>query len=79
MTLLRRPFFPSAAQLLRPNLLGLSPAHAKLRRQLRQASRSRFVGFQKLAPQIIRIGLWHPFVGAEIANSKLPLPDPLGI
>jgi hypothetical protein len=53
---LHRPLLLARVQLLHANLLAVPPTHTELRRQLPQAACARFIGFQKLAPQIIRIG-----------------------
>ncbi len=71
VTPLHRSFLLTWGQLLPPDLLGKPPAHTKLYRQLPQASCSRLIPLQKLAPQIIRIGFRHCLGCTEFANPKL--------
>src|SRR5579864_942474 len=59
VALLHRSFLLTCGQLLLADLLDKPPAHAKLQRQIPQASCSRLIPFQKLAPQIIGISFGH--------------------
>src|ERR1035437_1325596 len=73
ITLLNQPFLLASTCLLDPDLLRIPPAHTELGRQFAQTSHSSFIGIQKLQTQIIRIGLGHRLVFAEIAETNLPL------
>src|ERR1019366_2242599 len=70
---LHQPFLLAGTRLLDPDLLRIPPAHTELGRQFAQTSHSSFIGIQKLQTQIIRIGLGHRLVFAEIAETNLPL------
>jgi len=73
VTPLHRAFLAASDQLLLSDLLRIPPAHTKLCCQLPQATCARFIGFQQLAPQIIRIGLRHLLLYPEIIIPTLPL------
>jgi hypothetical protein len=60
MLRLRWPLLLPAALLLPPDLLAVRQAYSELASQFPQAAGTRLIGFQKLATQIIRIGLCHP-------------------
>src|SRR5208337_1770470 len=71
MLRLRRPLLLPGVLLLPSDLLAVRQAYSELASQFPQAAGTRLIGFQKLATQIIRIGLRHPFVAAKIASPNL--------
>lgn len=72
MALLFQTTLLTGPQLLGADFLAISPTHSKLGGQFLKTAGSGLIGVQKLRTQIIRIGLRHKFVFAEIANPNLP-------
>ena len=66
------PLLLSGLLPLSPDFLAPLHAYAKPVCQFLQAAGTRLIRFQKLAAQVIGIGLRHPFGAAKIADTTVP-------